>query len=229
MDAWEQFCYQHGIFLIEDCAQAHLAQWRSRTAGSFGEIGAYSFYPTKNLGALGDAGILVTNNTRLAEAAAHQRNYGQAIRYHHPELGLNSRLDELQAAILSERLKWLPEFTERRQRVAEMYRIGINNPRVRQLAAAEHPGSHVFHLYVVTCKHRDALQRHLQHNQVQSFIRYPIPVHMQKPCREIARDPQGLEYSDAHAASCLSLPCHPQMTDSDVFRVIDAVDRFDAD
>ncbi len=228
MDAWEEFCDRHGIFLVEDCAQAHLAQWGSRTAGSFGEISAYSFYPTKNLGALGDAGILVTNNAKLAEAAGCLRNYGQSARYHHPELGLNSRLDEMQAAILSARLSWLPEFTDRRRRVAEIYRTGIKNPWVRQLAAPEYPNSHVFHLYVVTCKQRDALQRHLQQNQVQSLIHYPIPIHMQEPCRNIARDPQGLNNSDAHAATCLSLPCHPQITDGDVYRVIDSVNSFDA-
>lgn len=227
MNAWEAFCNRHGISLVEDCAQAHLSQWKNRTAGSFGEIGTYSFYPTKNLGALGDAGILVTNNAKLAEAAGCLRNYGQSVRYHHPELGLNSRLDELQAAILGERLRWLPEFTERRRRVAEMYRSGINNPRVKQLAAPEYQGSHVFHLYVITCEQREALQRHLQHNHVQSLIHYPIPVHMQEPCRNIARDPHGLSQSDAHAATCLSLPCHPQMTDDDVCRVIDSVNTFE--
>ncbi len=228
MDAWTAFCGRHRISLVEDCAQAHLAQWKNRTAGSFGEIGAYSFYPTKNLGALGDAGMIVTNNTTLAEEARCLRNYGQSIRYHHPQLGLNSRLDELQAAILSERLRWLSDFTDRRLQIAEMYRAGIKNHRIRQLVAPEYPSSHVFHLYVIACEQRDALQRHLQHNQVQSLIHYPIPVHMQEPCRDVARDPRGLNNSDAHAASCLSLPCHPQMTDGDVCRVIDSVNSFDA-
>lgn len=228
MDVWEDFCNRHEISLIEDCAQAHLAQWKSKTAGSFGAIGAYSFYPTKNLGALGDAGMLVTNNRELAEMASRLRNYGQSERYHHPNVGLNSRLDELQAAILGERLRWLPEFTERRQKIAEMYRSGIKNAQVRQLAAPEYLDSHVFHLYVIICEQRDALQSHLQTCQVQSLIHYPIPVHKQEPCRNIARDPQGLNHSDYHATTCLSLPCHPQMTDSDVTKVINSVNAFEA-
>lgn len=228
MDVWEAFCNRHEISLIEDCAQAHLAQWKSKAAGSFGALGAYSFYPTKNLGALGDAGMLVTNNRELAEMASRLRNYGQSERYHHPNVGLNSRLDELQAAILGERLRWLPEFTERRQKIAEMYRSGIKNAQVRQLAAPEYLDSHVFHLYVIICEQRDALQSHLRTRQVQSLIHYPIPVHKQEPCRNIARDPQGLNHSDYHATTCLSLPCHPQMEDSDVTKVINSVNAFEA-
>ncbi len=226
MDAWTAFCDRHGIFLVEDCAQAHLAEWGNKRAGNFGSIGAFSFYPTKNLGALGDAGVLVTDNAQFAQRATRLRNYGQSVRYHHPELGLNSRLDEMQAAILSERLNWLSEFTERRRKIATMYRTGITNPRIRQLASPDELCSHVFHLYVIACDQRDSLQAHLQFKQVQSLIHYPVPVHEQDPCRNIARDPSGLNNSDLHAATCLSLPCHPQMTDSDVAKVMDAVNSF---
>lgn len=228
MDAWAELCEKHEISLIEDCAQAHFAQWKNKTAGSFGAIGAYSFYPTKNLGALGDAGMVVTDNREFAEIANRLRNYGQSERYHHPTVGLNSRLDELQAAILGERLRWLPEFTERRQKIAEMYRSGIENTQVRQLRTPEYLGSHVFHLYVIVCKQRESLQRHLHYCQVQSLVHYPIPIHKQESCRSIARDPQGLNHSEYHAMNCLSLPCHPQMTDSDVTKVIDSVNAFEA-
>lgn len=222
----QQFCEQRGFYLIEDCAQAHLAKSEGRAAGSYGVAGAYSFYPTKNLGAPGDGGMLVTNDADIAAKAGRLRNYGQSVRYHHPELGLNSRLDEIQAAMLTERLKWLEEFTERRQTIAQAFRDGMNNPSVRLLAAPESKDAHVYHLFVVTCAQREALQAHLANEGVQTLIHYPVPVHHQEPCLSIQRDPDGLHVSEQHAATCLSLPCHPQMSDADVRMVIDAVNRF---
>jgi len=226
MDAWQAFCQEHGIALVEDCAQSHLASSQGKVAGSFGAVGAYSFYPTKNLGAPGDAGMLVTNDEALAQRASCLRNYGQSVRYHHPELGMNSRLDEIQAAMLAERLKWLPEFTERRRQIAAAYRTGIQNPHINQLQPPEEIAAHVYHLYVITCDQRDALQAHLLERQVQSLIHYPIPVHHQNPCQEIKRDAAGLARSEQHAATCLSLPCHPQMSNADIQRVIAAVNSY---
>lgn len=226
MSAWTAFCSRHDIVLIEDCAQAHLATWQGKVAGSFGAAGAYSFYPTKNLGAAGDAGMLVTDDEPLAQRAGQLRNYGQSTRYYHPELGMNSRLDEIHAAMLAARMKWLPEFTERRRQIAEAYRAGIDNPLIQLPASPEERSAHVYHLFALTCEQRDALQGHLQNNQVQALIHYPVPIHRQEPCREIVRDPQGLGRSERHAAQCLSLPCHPQMTDSDIEIVISAVNAF---
>jgi dTDP-4-amino-4,6-dideoxygalactose transaminase len=226
MDAWVEFCKKHGVKLIEDCAQAHLASSKGKVAGSFGAVGAYSFYPTKNLGACGDAGMLVTHSEGLAQRASTLRNYGQSVRYQHPELGLNSRLDEIQAAMLAERLKWLPAFTTRRRHIAAAYRKGIESSRVQQLLQPEENNAHVYHLFVVTCKERDALQAHLQQQEIQALIHYPIPIHHQKPCTGIKRDPLGLSQSESHAASCLSLPCHPQMSDGDIEAVITAVNSF---
>jgi dTDP-4-amino-4,6-dideoxygalactose transaminase len=229
MDAWTVFCERHGIAFIEDCAQAHLAVWQGKVAGSFGVVGAYSFYPTKNLGAAGDAGMLVTNDEAIAERAGRLRNYGQSVRYYHSELGMNSRLDEIQAAMLVERMKWLPSFTERRREIARAYQTGIKNSLVKLLAWPENPLAHVFHLYVIACEQRDKLQVHLQKNNVQSHIHYPVPIHKQEPCRDIVRDPEGLINSEHHAAICLSLPCHPQMTDLDIATVISAVNTFEGD
>ena len=226
MDVWESFCAERGIALIEDCAQAHLAALGGHAAGAFGQAGAYSFYPTKNLGAAGDAGMLVTRNETLARRARCLRNYGQSERYYHPEAGLNSRLDEVHAAMLSERLRWLPAFTDRRRQIAATYRSQIRNPSVSQLAEPEEPTAHVYHLFVITSDRRDALQGHLRQQEVQSLIHYPIPAHQQKPCREIKRDPAGLLQSERHAATCLSLPCHPQMSDADVEQVVAAVNSF---
>jgi dTDP-4-amino-4,6-dideoxygalactose transaminase len=226
MDAWKKICEKHCVYLIEDCAQAHSATWQGKVVGSFGVAGAYSFYPTKNLGALGDAGILVTDDSLLAERATCLRNYGQSARYYHPDLGMNSRLDEIQAAMLAERLKWLPEFSERRRRIAAMYQAHIHHTAVRPLAAPEEAAAHSYHLYVVRCERRDELQTHLQTRKIQSLIHYPIPVHHQQPCKKIRRSPRGLSHAEAHARICLSLPCHPQMTDKDVEQVIDGVNSF---
>ena len=227
MDAWMSLCAERGILLLEDCAQAHLAQWKGRAAGSFGAAGAFSFYPTKNLGAIGDAGLLATSDDRLAQRARRLRNYGQGDRYHHPELGLNSRLDELHAAILRERARWLADFIRRRGEIAAAYRVKLHNPLVEPLSLPEEPGSHVHHLFVVLCERRDRLQAHLEREQVQALIHYPIPAHQQEPCAALKRDPAGLGHSERHAATCLSIPCHPQMSDGDVEQVIAAVNAFE--
>lgn len=229
MVAWQSFCEGTGIKLIEDCAQAHLATLNGKVAGSFGAAGAYSFYPTKNLGAAGDAGMLVTGDELLANRAKCLRNYGQSVRYQHPELGMNSRLDELHAAMLSERLKWLQKFTCRRHQIATLYRSGIQNVAIRQLDSPEEDSAHVYHLYVITCDQRDVLQAHLYERGVQSLIHYPVPVHHQASCRDIKRDAMGLHASELHSDTCLSLPCHPQMTDPDIMQVIDAVNLFRVD
>lgn len=226
MDAWQGFCHDKNIFLIEDCAQAHLASWKGKKAGNFGEAGAYSFYPTKNLGAWGDAGALITSNQKLAERAERLRNYGQSKRYHHPDLGLNSRLDELQAAILSERLKWLQNFTERRQEIALAYLTNFSNPRVHCLALPQEKASHVYHLFVVLTDNREELQAYLSNRDIQTLIHYPIPAHRQQPCHNVRHDPEGLGQAEYFSDHCLSLPCHPQMSDDDIQSVIEAINGF---
>lgn len=228
VESWVSLCNEQGISLIEDCAQAHLASLNGHVAGAFGRAGAYSFYPTKNLGAPGDGGMLVTHDEAIAQKAARLRNYGQSVRYQHPELGMNSRLDEIQAAMLSERLKWLAGYTERRREIAEAYRVGIENSQIKMLSAPQERAAHVYHLFVVTCEARDQLQAHLQANGVQALIHYPVPIHHQKPCLTIARDPLGLGCSESHANICISLPCHPQMSNQDIETVIRAVNTFDA-
>lgn len=228
MSAWVDLCRESGIELIEDCAQAHLARWDGQVAGSIGAAGAYSFYPTKNLGAIGDGGALVTQSDTLAARVSRLRNYGQSERYVHAELGMNSRLDELQAALLVERLRWLDSFTARRRVVAERYARAIRNPHVRLLAPPRQLESHVHHLYVLLCDARTELAAHLAERGVQTLIHYPVPVHQQAPCAALARDPLGLPHTEAHAAACLSIPCHPQMSDADVACVVAAVNSFRA-
>ncbi len=154
------------------------------------------------------------------------RNYGQSVRYEHPELGLNSRLDELQAALLQVRLDWLDRFTRRRQEIAGSYQEGLDNPLIKLLQTPEHPENHVYHLFVITCDRREHLSGFLEERGVATLIHYPIPVHHQPPCRDICKDPQGLSASERHAGKCLSIPCHPQMSDADVAHVIKAVNDF---
>lgn len=226
MEHWIELCKHHGIVLLEDCAQAHLAECNGQVAGSFGRVGAYSFYPTKNLGAIGDAGALVSSDESLMERAGVLRNYGQSVRYEHPEIGLNSRLDEMQAALLMVRLDWLDRFTRRRQEIAARYRVGLDNPLITLLQAPEYPENHVYHLFVLTCDQRERLSAFLEERGVATLIHYPIAVHHQPPCRDIRKDPQGLAAAEQHAMACLSIPCHPQMSDTDVAHVIEAVNDF---
>ena len=229
MEEWVTMCGENKIMLIEDCAQAHQASWKGKVPGSFGQAGAYSFYPTKNLGAVGDAGMLVTNNTALEKKARQLRNYGQSERYLHPVIGMNSRLDEIQAAILSVRMNWQTDFTKRRRQIADAYHSKLENPLVKHLRKPEQKSAHVYHLFVITCLKRDALQAHLLKKGVQTLIHYPVPVHQQKLCSEIVRDPSGLNKSEKHASMCLSLPCHPQMSDADIECVIHSVNSFQGD
>jgi dTDP-4-amino-4,6-dideoxygalactose transaminase len=228
MSSWQELCVDNNIFLIEDCAQSHLATLGGKVAGSFGIVGAYSFYPTKNLGAIGDGGALITNKESIAERAYRLRNYGQSVRYHHPELGMNSRLDEIQAAMLCERVKWLQTFTERRREIADQYRIGINNPKISLLKAPQERSAHAYHLFVIKTDKRDMLQKYLQEREVQSLIHYPLPVQHQESCNQIKFDPCGLAVSELYASQCISIPCHPQMTHPDVNQVINAINNFES-
>jgi dTDP-4-amino-4,6-dideoxygalactose transaminase len=217
---------ESGFQLIEDCAQAHGAKLGGQPAGSFGVVAAWSFYPTKNLGAVGDGGALTTSRPELAQATRSLRNYGQSVRYQHPMLGMNSRLDELQAAILRERLGYLTGWIARRREVAQRYAQGINNPEIRPMPLPVDAAQHVHHLFVIRCARRDDLQRHLQDHGVASLIHYPIPVHLQESCRDLRRDPRGLRHAEEHADSCLSLPCHPGLTDEMITTVVAAANRF---
>jgi dTDP-4-amino-4,6-dideoxygalactose transaminase len=228
MSLWQRLCAEHDIALIEDCAQAHRAQVDGRFAGSFGRAGAYSFYPTKNLGAIGDAGALVTNDAEVAARAGRIRNYGQSVRYHHPDLGLNSRLDEIQAAMLSARLACLDSSTQRRQEIAASYFAEIDNSALRLLSPPESFGAHVYHLFVICCAERDALRAHLSRAGVQTLIHYPVPIHHQEPFRAVQRDSEGLTNSERHARECVSIPCHPHMSTDDVRTVLEALNSFEA-
>lgn len=226
---WVRYCSARDLLLIEDCAQAHGAAEGGVTAGAFGVAGAYSFYPTKNLGCLGDGGAIVTNFGELAERARVLRNYGQTSLYRHEFPGLNSRLDELQAAILSARLEWLDEFTESRRANARDYRARIQQARVGLLDEPTEPSAHVYHQFIVTCDRRDSLAEYLDAHGVQTQVHYPLPIHLQPAASAFRHDPAGLPVAESLAATCLSIPCHPQLTQAERDRVVDAINAYQAE
>ncbi len=210
---------RHGLAVVEDCAQAHLATCEGRPVGTMGVAGAFSFYPTKNLGALGDGGAVATNDAALAARIKRLRNGGQTSRYHHEEAGANSRLDELQAAILRARLPFLSAWTARRRRIAAAYRAGIATPAVA--LPQEYDAGHVYHLFPILTADRAAVQAHLGAQGVETLVHYPVPIPRQPALA--ATDPRQCPAADDVCGRVLSLPMYPSLTDEDVTQVIGAV------
>lgn len=226
MDIWQEFSNDTGVYLLEDCAQSHLATWNGKSCGSFGLFGAFSFYPTKNLGAVGDGGALVTNNQKISDSASMLRNYGQSERYHHPLLGMNSRLDEIQAALLDATLPWLGEFTSVRRKIAIRYQTEIINPLIEHMEMPISSENHVYHLFVIKCKRRDQFQDFLKSNGISTHIHYPVPLHKQKSLTDVKCDPIGLVNAELLTSSCISIPCHPFLTHDQVNNVIKVINDF---
>ena len=225
-DEVKSLCDNYGIHLLEDCAQAHGAKLDGKSIGTFGTVAAWSFYPTKNLGAVGDAGALTTDVDELAEKARMLRNYGQSERYQHPVVGMNSRLDEVQAAILKVRLAYVDAWIRKRREIASKYDSGIDNNYVKIMPTPLDKEKHVRHLYVLKSSRRDELIRYLKNKNVSSLIHYPICVHFQAACLELPRDPVGLTVAEEHSHNCLSLPCHPFLTDAKIDNIIETVNCF---
>jgi len=218
MPALEAVARRHGLALIEDACQAHLATAGGRAVGTIGVAGAFSFYPTKNLGALGDAGAVVTNDAGLAERIARLRNGGQRDRYAHVEAGVNSRLDELQAAVLRARLPLLPAWTARRRSIAAAYRKGLADAAITVPPVLDQ--GHVHHLFPVLASDRDGLRTHLEAHGIGTLVHYPIPMPKQPAFSGLpaVRCPTADRVADA----VCSLPLHPGLSDDDVDAVIEA-------
>ncbi len=224
MDAIMAVADRYGIPVIEDCAQAHGATWRGKPAGSIGALGCFSFYPTKNLGALGDGGAIATNDETLAEKVRRLRQYGWERKYYTRDAGgLNSRLDELQAAILTVKLRHLPAWNARRRAIAAQYRTLLADTGLI-LPEAPPDGDHVFHLYVIRTAERDAVQTHLREQGIGTDIHYPLPAHRQPVYAPFA-PPGGLPTTERLAQEILSLPMFPELTDDEVHAVATAVRR----
>lgn len=217
----------HDLLLIEDAAQAHGAvSEQGRAAGALGDAAGFSFFPVKNLGALGDAGILTTRDDALAEQVRKLRNYGSSRKYVHEVQGINSRLDELQAALLRVKLPRMLEDAQARRDLAARYLAGIDHPHIRLPQVPAVSGSHVWHQFVVRCEQREALQAHLERNGVPSLIHYPVPIHRQAAYADFAD--LDLPLSRRLAGEVLSLPLYPGMADEWVEQTIEACNTFQA-
>ncbi|WP_314620297.1 DegT/DnrJ/EryC1/StrS family aminotransferase [uncultured Selenomonas sp.] len=210
----------HGIPVIEDCAQSHGAHFARRMTGRFGALGCFSFYPTKNLGAFGDAGAVVTDSAELAEKIRMMRNYGSKVKYQNEIAGVNSRLDEMQAALLRVGLRHLPEEIEERQRIAAEYREHISNPWLA-LPKKREAAEHTYHQFVVRSKHRDDFQRYLKEHGVTTLIHYPVPPHLAQCYRDLGHQAGDFPLAEEMAQEVLSLPLFNGMTQEEVQCVID--------
>jgi dTDP-4-amino-4,6-dideoxygalactose transaminase len=216
-------CRKHRVMLIEDCAQAHGARLNGQMVGSFGDAATFSFYPTKNLGALGDGGAVAVSDPLLAERIAALRQYGWHRHYISDEVGVNSRLDEVQAAILRVRLTHLDKQNSRRAAIAAAYTAVLVDSRLLP-PGIRHGASHVFHLYVTRCKERDRVQAMLKTSFVATGIHYPVPVHLQPAYADkIALGPGGCPETERAAGEILSLPVYPELTDDEVTTVCAAL------
>ena len=223
LEAIGSICKRHDIALIEDCAQAHGATLNGRKLGTIGDISTFSFYPTKNLGAIGDGGALATQDRDRAARITALRQYGWRTHYVSDEQGINSRLDEMQAAILRVKLGALDAQTARRQTIAAAYDAALSCSSLR-LPARRDCAGHVFHLYVVRTTQRDAVQARLRAAGVGTGIHYPVPVHLQPAYRgRVALGPSRCQHSEAVSREVLSLPLYPELTDAEVDRVCAAL------
>jgi dTDP-4-amino-4,6-dideoxygalactose transaminase len=224
MDAIDSIARRHGLRVIEDCAQAHGAEYRGRKAGSLGDAAAFSFYPTKNLGGFGDAGMVVTNDARQAEAVRRLREYGWDDRRVSHQPGINSRLDELQAAVLRVKLRHLDQDNQARWQVAQRYTEKLASTHLQLPVEMPH-ARHVFHQYVVRSPTSEALQEHLRSRGVETARHYPVPVHLQPAYRNRLRT-LALVVTEKAAREVLSLPIFPGLTTEEVDLVVDAAQAY---
>ena len=222
LDALRALADEKGLLLLEDCAQAHGAAYSGRKVGTIGQLGAFSFYPTKNMGAYGDGGAVITDDDELAEGLRKLRNYGQTTRYTHQSRGANSRLDEIQAAVLRVKLRHLDEHNARRRQIAALYDSHLHSV-ITPCARPE--AHHVYHLYVIRDAQRDQLMADLQARGIGTLIHYPIPIHLQESHRDLGLGPGALPETEQAAREILSLPLYIGLSDEDVMRVCAEIER----
>jgi dTDP-4-amino-4,6-dideoxygalactose transaminase len=211
----KSFAKANGLYLIEDCAQAIGAEYKGKKVGTFGDISCFSFYPTKNLGAVGDAGAIITNKTKYAQTARLWRMYGEKGRYKSELIGLNSRLDEIQAAILRVKLRKLNEWNKKRRKLADIYKKYLTNCDIKLLKETPQ-GMSCYHLFVVRAKNRDSLQKYLQENGIVSGIHYPIPIHLTKSFAFLGYKIGEFPQVEKASQEILSLPLYPEMSIKDI-------------
>lgn len=225
MDEIVRVCKKHNLKLIEDCAQSHGACFNGQMTGTFGDVGCFSFYPSKNLGAFGDAGAVVVNDENLAKEFKIFRNYGSEKRYYNKVVGANSRLDELQAGLLRVRLSHMQELTDEKIKIAERYNKEINNPKIKLPVLAD-GATCVWHQYVIRCEERDKLIDYLNEKEIGTIIHYPIPPHLAEAYRYLGYKKGDFPITEHLADTVLSIPMYNGMAEEEQRYVIDALNNF---
>ncbi|MFC2438638.1 MAG: DegT/DnrJ/EryC1/StrS family aminotransferase [Prevotella melaninogenica] len=215
-------CKRHNLLLLEDNAQAHGCHFGDNRTGSLGHAAAHSFYPGKNLGALGDAGAVTTDNEQLAQTIRSLANYGSTRKYEFSFKGKNSRMDEIQAAVLNVKLPYLDKENQRRKQIAKAYLEGINNPQITLIK--DNDRDNVYHIFPILCPSRNRLQQYLKDNGIETMIHYPIPPHQQEAYKEW--NVQHYPITEFIHHQELSLPCNPTMTDEEVYQIIDSINMY---
>jgi dTDP-4-amino-4,6-dideoxygalactose transaminase len=226
IDHWRSWCDTKEIHLVEDCAQSHGARYNGKMAGSFGDCSAFSFYPTKNLGAIGDGGCIASNNIEILNHANILRNYGQEKNYEIIQLGLNSRLDEIQASILNVKLDYLNDNIKKRQKNARTYFEQINNSQITMLRRPEKVEQHAYHLFVLRTSRREKLLKYLLEKKIQSIIHYPILCNEQKVLMNFRTDPLGIKNANIFSETCISIPVSHNLSESEQSIIVDAINKF---
>ena len=222
MEPLMEIARNHGLRVIEDCAQSFGAEYRGKRTGSFGDLGCFSFFPSKNLGCYGDGGMVITDDAKLAERLQSLRNHGSRVRYYHDEVGYNSRLDEIQAAVLNVKFKRIDSCNEGRRRNAALYARQLSVPDITTPVELK-DCKHVFHQYTIRIKDRDAVKKKLDEAKMSSMIYYPVPCHLQAAYRGLGMRPGSLPVAERSAQEVLSLPMYPELTEEQVRAVADAV------
>lgn len=225
MDPIMNIAEKYNLYVVEDCAQAHGATYKGKKVGSFGDIAGFSFYPGKNLGALGDAGAVITNNEELAARIRALGNYGSDYKYHHIYKGNNSRLDEMQAAFLSAKLPHLDRMNEERRIIAKKYDDGIKSNKVERPYVIDN-GVPVWHIYGIRCEERDKLEKYLNDKGICTNKHYPIPIHQQDCYKDLGINTGELPIAEEISKTELSLPMYYGMTENEIQYVIDAINEF---
>jgi dTDP-4-amino-4,6-dideoxygalactose transaminase len=222
IESIEAIAKRYNLYVIYDSAQAHGAKYKGKNIGTYGDAVCFSFYPGKNLGALGDAGAISTNSDK-SELMSMIGNYGSSVRYHHDVIGMNSRLDEIQSAFLRVKLKTLDKVNSERKRLAQRYLSGITNPTVK--LPVQKNGDHVWHIFAVHCENRDAVQKYLSDNEIETNIHYPIPIHLQKSFAKYGYRKGSFPVTERLAETELSLPLYYGMTDAEIDYVIETINN----
>lgn len=225
MDKVVELCRKHGLWLVEDCAQSHGACFNGQMTGTFGDVGCFSFYPSKNLGAFGDGGAVVVKNKQLAEDFKVFRNYGSEKRYYNKVVGANSRLDEMQAGLLRVRLRHIQELTEEKVKLADYYSANIRNDKIR-LPKLSEGTTGVWHQYVICCEERDSLISYLNEKEIGTIIHYPVPPHLAEAYQYLGHKEGFLPVTEHLAKTVLSIPMYNGMKREEQDYVVDALNSF---